>query len=33
MDTKTCCFIGHSKIYAGVTYEQAAEAVERHIAE
>ncbi len=33
MDTKTCCFIGHSRIYSGVTFEQLAEAVERHIVE
>ncbi len=31
--SKVCCFIGHSKIYAGVTYDQVAEAVERHITE
>ncbi len=31
--SKTCCFIGHSRIYAGVTQEQLAAAVERHISE
>ncbi len=33
MKAKTCCFIGHSRIYAEVTFEQVAEAVERHITE
>lgn len=33
MDTKVCCFIGHSRIYSGVSFEQVAEAVERHITE
>ncbi len=33
MKEKTCCFIGHSRIYSGVTFEQVAEAVKRHIVE